>query len=159
MPWGMYTQTTAVINLLSKHNTTTSTLDISSGLTNRVQLIRRGKYGQVPIPNTQYPAIFVRIRSKDSDEFSQLGACKGKRDQYASIEIVPIVQVGTYLDSEKEMYQLTSNIEALIRARISLSSTVNDALISGVDYDSETGSDEFHNCFSIISVKAHKLSD
>ena len=159
MAWGMDTFTSSVVNLLDKNNTTTSSADISGGLVNRVKVVRRGKYSIAPIPNTQYPCVFVRVRSKDSDTFEHLGNCNHKRDQYANVEIVPIVQLGTNLNSEAEMYKLTSNIEALIRAHISLSSTVNDCLIVGVDYDSESVSDEFHNVFSIINIRAHKLSD
>lgn len=159
MPWGMDTFTSSVVNLLSKNNTTTSAYDISSGLTTRVKLVRRGKYDITPIPNTQYPCIFVRVRSKDTDVFEHLGNCNHKRDQYANVEITPIVQMGSNVYSEVEMYKLTSNIEALIRAKVSLSSTVNDALITGVDYDSVAVSDEFHNVFAVVNVRAHKLSD
>lgn len=159
MAWSMYSLTSIVVNLIDKNNTTTSSLDVSSGLTERVKLIRRGKYDITPIPNTQYPCVFVRVRSKDSDIFEKLGQCNNKRDQYANVEIVPIVMAGTHYDSEKEMYNLTSNIEALLRAKISLSSTVNDALITGVDYDATPIDDEFHNIYSIINVRVHKLSD
>lgn len=159
MPWGMYTFTSQIISLLERNNTTTASIDISGGLERRVQLIRRGKVNVTPIPNTQYPAILVRINNKDGDEFDHLGACNHKRDQYANAQIVPVTMNGTHLDAEGENYRLASNIEALLRSKISLSGTVNDALISGVDYDAEPIEDEFHNVFAVIEVRAHNLSD
>lgn len=159
MAWGMYTFTSQIIDLLDRNNTTTASIDISGGLERRVQLIKRGKVDVTPIPNTQYPAVLIQVDTKDPDEFSKLGACNHKRDQYANIRIIPINMNGKHVDAVDENYRLTSNIEALLRSKINLSQTVDDALINGVDYDAEPINDEFHNVFSVIEVRAHKLSD
>jgi len=159
MPWGMFTQTTQIVNLLTRNNTTTATIDISGGMTERIKLIQRGKYDVTPIPMTQYPCVLVRATGKDPDEFEHLGSCNNKRQQYANFEIVPIVQQRNHNTSEGDHYKAASNIEALFRSKISLSSTVNDAMVNGVEYDAEATSEEFHNTFSIIGLRAHKLSD
>jgi len=163
MAFNIKTFSDNVVNILTNANTTTATIDISDGLTDkRVQSIKLGYHVNKSHLNILYPAIWIEPQSR-SDQFAQIGN-NAKRDMIVPFNIVAIVQTGLGSingreNSDSEMLQLSSNIETFIRNNIRLSSTsdVLQTLITNVNYD-VTEDNDTYNSISIISCESKVLS-
>jgi hypothetical protein len=133
--------TSSLKTLLLNNNTTTSSYDISSGLTTRVQKIAIGDPTILPIANTEYPAVTIHLKNK-TEQFSQIGRSGNtKRDIELDYQITPITYsgagVGTGMETAVlECYKLSGNIENLMRNSIdmSLGAYVEWILPSEVEY-------------------------
>lgn len=155
---------TSIENLLVKNNTTSSSDDISSGLTKRVQVFRKGVRGiseKTPLAkNVQYPAIFTELSSKE-EELRSIGN-NSKRDISVEFLIVPVVDYsgtpgsGIY-DSDNEVMILTQNIEGLLRGNITLSSTVSWSEVVSTDWSNQIR-DDAHNSVSKITLKTYFIN-
>lgn len=147
-------------NLIDKNNVTTSSDDISSGLVRRVRTTFKGVRGFAennPIAKTQYPAVVVELSNK-VEILPDIGN-NTKRDMevfYDIISIVDHVEVpgSGRSDSDDEIVKLTNNIEALIRGKITLSTTCDWCEIETTDY-SNTYRDDTHVSVSRISLKTY----
>jgi len=145
-------------NLLHKNNTVSSSSDISNSLNKRVQVFYKGSRGmsnKQPVPKTLYPCVFVELGNK-TEEFITVGN-NAKRDMNIEFDIVPVVDygIGTFdsrENSDIELIKLSQNIESLIRANITLSSTVHQALIINSTYDVELKADDTYISVSRITL-------
>lgn len=131
MPFEYGTNLTAVYNALVANNTTTSTVDLSSGLTTRIPVdsIFKADPETVGIRNYQFPQIFIRINNK-AEEYAGLGetgpsGCRKFAD--ISYEVVGLVKKeGAWNTNENqlsEIYTLARNIEGVFQKEMTLSGT------------------------------------
>jgi len=150
-----------IVNLLTENNTTTSSYDISSGLTERVKEII-GDYAKSPQLNINYPAIYVETKNKKEEHFV-MGGGSNKRNITMQFDIVAVCQYGFgqfdgRLLSDKEMITLAQNIESLFRNKITLSNTVDMCLVTNTDYDVEQVGESTYNSAARISLEVKKFS-
>jgi hypothetical protein len=158
-------QITSLVTFLNDNNTTTSSNYISSSLSSsKVKTVYKGVSGMhqsFPVPATMYPCIFVELVSK-TEEFRELGR-SARRWVDITYDIIPITNYGmgqVGIDrtvSDVEIIQLTQNIEALIRANITLSSTVDITEIKKTDYSVKISNDTY-NAVSRIRLSCKKLT-
>jgi len=158
-------QLTSLVNLLDENNTTTSTYNISASLSSsKVKTVYKGVAGMhesFPVPATMYPCVFVELVSK-SEELNEIGR-SARRWVDMTFDIIPVTNYGmgqSGVDrtaSDVEIIQLTQNIEALIRANITLSSTVDIAEIRDTDYSVRLSNDTY-NAVSRIRLSCKKLT-
>lgn len=156
---------TSVVNLLDENNTTTATYNISASLSSaKVKTVYKGVAGMhesFPVPSTMYPCVFVELVDK-SEEFRELGQ-SARRWVDITFDIVPVTNFGmgqTGVDrtaSDVEIVQLTQNIEALIRSKVTLSGTVDMCLITNTDYSVKVSNDTY-NGVSKIRLSCKKLT-
>jgi hypothetical protein len=161
-------QLTSLENLLKKNNTNTSTYDISDGLQHRVQMFRKGSenlHSRIPVPNNLYHIIFCELPNQ-SEAFAQLGN-SANRNVTLNFNIIPVVnysqgaktEVGENQEiNDLETIRLAQNIQALIRANITLSQTVQDSNISDVSYGVVQNANKAYNGMATISLEIKKLT-
>ena len=148
----------ALVNLIHKNNTTTSSLDVSAGLVTRVYDIIGANSEKMPIMNILYPVVFVEVK-REAEEFAQLGN-SARRNVEIGIDVVPVIEYGLGIttaeinpkeENDDEIIKLTQNIQELIRNKITLSNTVDSVRISETAYDAKY-SDNVYNVQSRISL-------
>ena len=131
MPFPYNTVTTAVINVLKNHNTTTANPDLSNGLNVRVDSdnIILGDIQLIQPRADRLPLISVIVDNK-SEDYSGIGATgpSGHRKQgTANIQIGIIMgKFGGYeADSVvlADLYSLAANCESTFQAEFTLSNT------------------------------------
>jgi len=150
-------------SLIEKNNTTTSSYDISSGLNERVVGFLKGTdglSGRASIPKNLYPYVFTELVSKEED-FAQVGN-SSNRDTVTQFRVIPVTDYGlgsTVGASEGlevadlELIKLAQNIENLLRAKISLSSTVDHILISNTEYGTIFKEPKTYNAAATINLE------
>lgn len=161
----------SVENLIYKNNTTTSSYDISTGLSTRVSDsgFYKGVVGAhelVPVALTMYPVVFVEMKNKQ-EEFAQLGR-ENKRYINVFFDIVPVIQYNAGVSysvtghelASTELLKITQNIEYLFRAypKLSQTSQVMECLNEGTEYTGGKTGDTTYNMFSRIGYKARILN-
>lgn len=116
-----------LVQLLSDHNTTTATPDISSSLTSRIQTITATEPDLSTARHGFYPLIMVEIANANEEE-TQIGDFTGRR----KIKDITFNIWGFYKKEGMsknhsqqlmDFYQMASNIEAVIKRESSLSGT------------------------------------
>lgn len=155
MALNLKTIQTAIANLITRNNTTTSSYDVSSGLNTRLQAVYIGDPFNSPVPNTAYPVCFVKLISK-TEEHRQLGR-SAQRSATINFEITPVTMYGMAVGlggqySDEEVIVLSQNIENLLRNKITLSGTVSYCLNSGTRYEDKVGNDTW-NKMAVISLE------
>lgn len=143
-------------NLLEKNNTNTSNYDISTDLVSRVKKISSANSKKLPVLKLDYPVVFVELKN-NKDSHIEMGNT-ARRDTEISIDIVPVIDYGmgtteAQENSDDECFQLSQNIQYLLRNYITLSSTVDSCIIDNVDYDIDEGT---YNSQSRISLLIKK---
>ena len=125
------TLTTAVLNVLKNHNTTTASPDLSAGLNVRVDSdnILLGDIRLIQPRADRLPLICVLVDSK-SEEYSGIGATGpsgSKKRATANIQVGVIMgKYGGYeADSTvlADLYKLAANCETAFQAEFTLSNT------------------------------------
>jgi len=150
---------TTLGNLILKNNTTTSSTDISTGLTKRVQRVITG-YSKIPIPNIVYPVIFVELKS-DTAAFDLIGSAANRKN-VITFDIISIVDSGFGQTSGRDisdvqMLKLTDNIKTLLDAYPKLSSTsISYAVRTNTEYD--IGQNDTYNSISKITLNVEYRS-
>jgi hypothetical protein len=115
-----------VKTLIEANNTTTSSFDVSSGLTTRVQLVNLSSPA-AGLTSVEFPAIFLQL-SEYSEELGQMGSGSNcKRKINFTVSTYPATQVGVGLgpgaaEAETENVKLVSNLVTLFRNYIDLDS-------------------------------------
>lgn len=129
MPFDYEANLTAVSNVLTNSNTTTSTVDLSSGLTTRVRNIFRNDPGTVSVKLNDYPCLFVRIFSKD-EEFASLGVTgpnNNRKFATCRYDVIGLYHKdGSHTAHSSvltEIYRLAENIEGVFQQELTLSGT------------------------------------
>lgn len=120
---------TAVKNALEDFNTLTSSPDLSSGLTTRVQTILIDDIDSSSLRADDFPIIFVRVANKDED-FSSLGmtGLTGSRKECTvEYEVTGLYKKDGNWDqsihSMLDLYRLANNIESVFQNEMTLSGT------------------------------------
>jgi len=121
---------TAIKNALETCNTSTSTPDLSEGLTSRVKNVFISDPEIVSVKSVLYPAVYVRISSKQ-EEFSSIGGTGvtngAKKFADVTYDIFGLYQKnGAYTDYANvltEIYNFGRNIEAVFQSELTLSGT------------------------------------
>ena len=162
---------TGIQTLLVSNNTTTSTHDISNGLTKRVQKFYKGAGGMnevYPVPNVLYPVVFVELNSK-SEDWAQIGRASAKRNIILNCQIVCVTNYGAGTGTEStsgqesasyECIKLTQNIEKLLRNNIDLGLSAKGVQWNlNTDTDFTTRAGETFNSVSISRCQIKILSD
>lgn len=129
MPFDYEANLTAISNALSQYNTTTASPDLSAGLTRRVQNIYLSDPETVSKRADIFPAIFVRISTKD-ESYGSLGATGptgNKKLANVTYDIFGFYKKdGGYTQNQTlltEVYRLAENIEGIFQAEFTLSGT------------------------------------
>ncbi len=155
-------------NLLHKNNTTTSADDISGSLKKRIKYFFKGLDGfstRAPIANTMYPVIFTELVTTP-EEITQMGA-SAKRNIEINYKYVVVTNYGAGSDpkpcesmenADLEVMRAVQNITALLRQRITLSSTVNDSNIINTTYGTIIREPKTFNAVVTIDMQAHIFS-
>ena len=125
------TVTTAVINVLKNHNTTTATPDLSNGLNVRVtnDNIILGDIRLIQPRADRMPLITVLMDTK-TEEYAGIGATGPTRHKKQATSIIQVgVIVGKYGGYEaddvvlRDLYQLAGNAETVFQQEYTLSNT------------------------------------
>lgn len=129
MPFDYEANLTAVTNALSQYNTTTSSPDLSSGLTTRVKNVFARDPRITPPRNLDLPAVFVMISNKEED-FAGLGATGptgNRKSAQVTYDIFGVYIKDGATDSHStlltETYRFAENIEGVFQAELDLSNT------------------------------------
>ncbi len=121
----------AIVSILQANNTTTSSFDLSSGITPRID--NANIYARALKDNVQeFPAIFV-WRAGKSEEYAALGR-NTRRDISIDFTIAAVTQ---YADSatsaQNQNMTLADNVETILRNYIDLSQTVDESNIGSTE--------------------------
>lgn len=129
MPFDYEANIGAVYNALLNANTTTASVDLSSGLTSRVKNVYKNDPAVTSVRADSYPCIFVRITSKDED-FGSLGAtgvAGNKKLATCSFDVIGLYHkdgvAGAHATVLNEVYKLAENIEGVFQNNLTLSNT------------------------------------
>lgn len=131
MPFDYEANITAVLNALREYNTSTAVVDLSSGLTTRLDNnnIIQGNIELSGVQSVRLPAIFVRTVTS-VEEASGLGATgpTGNRKlKDVNYEIVGLYRregiASKVSDLMTEVYRLAENIEGVFQKEFRLSTT------------------------------------
>lgn len=148
----------SVLNLIEKNNTTTSSYDISSGLSTRVQRITGSNSKKQPVYSFQYPCVFVEVKN-DTESILTLGNL-ARRGIEVNMDVVAVIDYGIGLDeareeSDDEMLLLCDNLKNLFRNFITLSGTVDSLECPGSTYDADYAENTY-NANGRISILIKK---
>jgi hypothetical protein len=126
-----------VVDVLRSFNTTTAAVDLSASLTTRIASITVAEPDMVGARRGDFPCVFVSI-ARASEAETQIGDYSGRRKQKTiNYEIWGFYKKEgiskTQSANLKDMYQLASNIEAVLKRNGTFSSTALH--IGGVDTD------------------------
>ncbi|MCK5358329.1 MAG: hypothetical protein KAJ48_08030 [Elusimicrobiales bacterium] len=122
---------TAIKNVFVNNNTTTSSVDLGSGLTVRVDdsNIRLADIDTVSLRAQDFPLVFIRVASKD-EQFETLGNTglgNNLKSCVINYDIVGMARKegmhNTNDELSKDVNQLADNIEGVIRQNMTLSGT------------------------------------
>lgn len=126
-----------VVDVLRAFNTTTAAIDLSSSLTTRIASITVADPAMVGARRGDFPCIFVNI-ARANEEETQIGDYAGRRKQKTiNYEIWAFYKKEGLSKTQdanlQDMYQLASNLEAVIKRNGTFSSTALH--VGGVDTD------------------------
>ena len=148
MPFDYEANTLAVANTLTNANTTTATVDLSSGLTTRVRNIYRSDPAIVGLRGDIYPAVFVRVNRKE-EEFAGLGATgpAGARKQATvSYDVIGFYRKDGGRQSQAdvlvELERFAENIEGVFQQETTLSGTAMWCQVKQTDFYGPFQNDE-----------------
>ena len=161
MPFDYEANVGAVYNVLTNANTTTATVDLSSGLTTRVKNVYRNDPGIVGLRGDIYPAVFVRVNKKTED-FAGMGPTgpAGARKQ-ATVEYDVIGfyrKDGAYGTQQQvliELERLAGNIEGVFQAEYTLSGTAMFCQAMETNFYGPFSRDEVWIKAVVVTLEAH----
>ena len=115
--------TNRIVDILSSHNTATSSYDLSLGLTRRIQYINRDDLFIRPEFRAKYPLIAVSLESKREAIVDYNGNRRGREIEF----IFRIICVSEkFTNSEEEVWTAVRNIDAILREYPTLSNYEED---------------------------------
>jgi len=140
---------TSVLNVL-RNNTTTIAESLTSA--SAIGLIRSS---DAPISMDQYPAIIVKLSNKE-EEFNVIGQRNNFHE--LSFDIIPMLNydIGTS-ESDQEVRKMSRGIKDVLKANVTLSSTVAWVIPETVEYF-PTSYDGIYVSAAKITLKAFQWS-
>jgi len=129
MPFDYEANVAAIKNALEDYNTSTASPDLSSGLTRRIQNVYVDDPEIVSIRQLSYPALFVRISSKE-ESYASAGVPGPSGNKKFATTVYDVIGLyhkdGAHTQHSgvlTEIYRLAENIEGVFQAEHDLSST------------------------------------
>jgi predicted transposase YbfD/YdcC len=151
---------TALYNVLFNANTTTASVDLSSGLDSRVKIVSKADVATVNLRSYEFPAVFIKIENK-SEDFEGIGGTGSARELKSadlSFQVVGLYKkygaTTTNEDLLSDVYKLADNIESVIREEYTLSNTVSWCQPESTDFIGPFEGDGTLVKGAMISVKA-----
>ena len=154
---------TDIKSLFDSANTTTaSPIDLSNGLSNRVQNVFKLNPEKLPIQASLFPALTMFVESKDiTQDGIALNQVNARRKAEVDIKIMGAVWQNTYTnvstdDADEEIEQLMENVEQILRNNPTLNnSQVNWALPLDCTFHTGILSEEAHMRAGVLSLRAN----
>jgi len=131
MAFNYETNVNALVQTLKDYNTTTAAVDLSNGLTTRIESdnIKQHDIEVAGVLGWNLPAVYVRIVNAD-EEFVGLGITGpsgNKKEKTVKYQIIGIYKreglESDHADLMTETYRLAKNIEGVLQAELDLSGT------------------------------------
>lgn len=150
----------SVTNFISKNNTTTSSYNVSSGLSKKLTGVIAG-YHKSPRQNINLPYIWVELK-RDREAFDSVGQ-RARRKVVIEFDIIGEVNtgLGQYSGrgaSDTEMIKLAQNVKNLLRSNPTLSSTAYNCLVTDTEYDLKLGANDTYDSIFRISLECEQYS-
>lgn len=140
MAFGYTDKLTALYNVINNANTTTASVDLSSGLDSRVKRIAMADPGVVNLRNYEFPAVFVTISNK-TEEFEGIGGTGSARELKSAEVNFQVVgmykKYGATTTNDallNDVYKLADNIESVIREEYTASGTASWIGVESTDF-------------------------
>lgn len=127
-------------NILDTANTTTATLPLSTGMTNKITKVLQVNPARIPVQSTLYPYVTVYLDAKQIEEKTiNRDQASGRRRAELDLKIIGAVWNSTVADpaldkASEECEVLMENIEQILRSDPKLSATADWSFPTGVTY-------------------------
>lgn len=154
-----------VQNILEAANTTTASVDLSSGLERRVQKVLKVNPGRIPVQPSWFPFVTVFIESKDMN-FQDIAATQRQAKRRADINfsIIGAVWNSTVSNSsldedpaDDDCESLMESIEEIIRGNATLNGQALWTTPLNVKYYNSNYDEETHIRFAVMNIRASIL--
>ena len=145
--------------ILEAANTTTASVDLSSGLETRVQRILKVNPGRIPVQASWYPFVTVFIDRKSmSHQDIAATQSNAKRRAEVDLKIIGAVWNSTISNDEEDpadedCEQLMESIEQVIRNAATLNGTVLWTTPTDVTYHNANLDEETHVRVGILNIR------
>ena len=129
MPFDYEANVTAVRSTLRTYNTTTSSPDLSSGMTTRVRTIEIDDPDRIAIRINDLPAVYVRVQAAEEDAagLGSTGPTGVRKQKNVTYELVGIYHRDGAHSLEAphlvEVYRFAENLEGVFQAEFRISNT------------------------------------
>lgn len=170
MAFDINTLIATIYSVINKNNTATSTYNLKSSLSSTpIQSIYKTYADSTPIASTMYPVVFIEMMNKQ-EQFERLSRSAYRRIEcQVDIVIVANYGMGGALEAgkgrelgDKELFQLSANMEKLFRNYITLSTTAAGApnvemvTIKNTDYNVKYSNDTWNSVARIsLDIMTH----
>lgn len=151
-----------VQTILQNANTTTASVDLSSGLEKRVQRVLKVNPGRIPVQASWYPFVSVFIESKTVEHQGiARNQLTSPRKAEVGLKIVGAVWNSTIngdpeIDpADDDCESLMENVEEIFRRNDTLNSTVTWQTTTDVSYFNANLDEEVHLRVGILTLRAH----
>jgi hypothetical protein len=148
--------------ILDNNNTTTSSvLDLSSGLTSRVQQIAKLNPEVIPIQSTKFPVVTVHATRKAIESRTiAKDQVSGKRRCVLTLTIVGMVYNQNFSSNiwndpaDQDIEKLMENVERILRSYHDLNSNVTWQVASDVTYHNAAFDEQTHMRVGLLDIEA-----
>lgn len=150
---------TQIKSVLDTANTTTASVDLSSGLETRVQRVLTVNPGRIPVQSSWYPFVSIFIDSKNLEmKDIAINQINAKRRADINIKIVGAVWNSTVTDETKDpadddCEKLMEQIEEIIRRNPTIDSNLLYSFPTDVTYHSANLDEESHLRIGILNLR------
>ena len=160
MPFDYEANVGAVYQCILDHNTTTATPDLSSGLTTRVKNVYKNDPAIIGLRGDIYPAVFVRINSKEEDYagMGTTGPSGARKHATASYDVIGFYRkdgaISSHANVLVELQRLAENIEGVFQQETSLSATAMWCQVADTNFYGPFQTDELWIKAVVCNLKA-----
>jgi len=146
--------------ILESANTTTASVDLSSGLERRIQRVLKVNPGRIPVQASWYPFVTIFIESKDI-EIKNMAATQlnAKREGAVSVKIAGAIWNSTIngdneVDpSDEDCESLMENIEEILRRNDTLNGAATWHAPTNVGYFNANLDEDTHVRVGILTLQ------
>ena len=151
---------TNIKSILDTANTTTgSPIDLSSGLSNRVQQVFKVNPNRIPIQADLFPFVTCFLNDKEIDQITMGHGTQTNalRQAVISISIMSAVCESAVSDitadtADENIEKLMENVEEILRSNTTISSSVNWAMPTNITYHTIQWDEETHVRASLMNL-------
>lgn len=129
MPFDYEANVLAVRTALRDTNTTTSSPDLSSGMTTRVRTVEIDDPEKIGVRLADLPAVYVRVQSGEEEAagLGSTGPTGTRKFKEVNYELMALYHrdgaLGTHAGHLTELYRFAENMEGVFQSRFTLSGT------------------------------------